>query len=419
LVDSTYLHLKSQPYRLAFKPDFFTVRVDNNVLFTKYQSVAYNGGQYSQPNLGGMLTMSLNDALENHRVTGGFRIPFNRSGMAYFLQYENFMRRLDWGILFLRTESTQVYNVSYTDQAGTPVLVNQQIGKVSTNILMGSIAYPLSRVRSIRLHMGVRQDALNFKSTDTLSLSFSPRRRTYWAMSRLEYVFDNTTPLALNIRRGMRFKFFGEYLYQLSKPNGGFYNIGGDIRNYHRVYKNIIVANRIAFAHSGGNQQINYLLGGVDNAIFAKQTGIPPAQDQTYAFQALATNLRGYDRNSLAGNTYLLFNSEIRMPVFTTFLKRPIQSGFLRNLQAVAFVDAGNAWNGLLPTTDALTRNFSFYNNNSGIGLQVSLPPQSIAVGYGVGLRTMVFGYFMRLDAAWNIEARRYPLLHLSIGTDF
>lgn len=41
--------------------------------------------------------------------------------------------------------------------------------------------------------------------------------------------------------------------------------------------------------------------------------------------------------------------------------------------------------------------------------------------GYGVGLRTTLFGYFVRADYAWGIETRRVqqPKLYLAMGLDF
>jgi hypothetical protein len=42
-----------------------------------------------------------------------------------------------------------------------------------------------------------------------------------------------------------------------------------------------------------------------------------------------------------------------------------------------------------------------------------------LAMGYGAGLRTMLLSYFMRLDAAWNIDGSRKPIWYFSIGTDF
>jgi len=421
ITDSTYLKLKSQPYRLSFKPDFLGARLDNSVLFQRYQSARFGGGQFNNPQLGGMITASLNDALENHRFTGGIRLPFSLSGMAYFLQYENFTRRLDWGGLFLRTETTQPYLVTYTDPAGRPVFAQEQIGKVSMNLLQGSVHYPFDRIRRVSAHLGARQDVLDFKAQDTLTLAFSPRETQWWGLSRVEYVFDNTTAPSINLRRGFRYKAFAETMQGFHEGSGGMYNLGFDFRQYGKVYRNVTLATRVAGAHSGGDQKIRYMLGGVDNWIRPRQaTGPGNATDNQFAFQALATNLRGYEQGARIGNTYAVANLELRIPVLHTVLRRPVQSPVLRNLQLVGFVDAGSAWQGLLPSADAVVQDVTLYNPPNPVVLQLQIPYEyGLAVGYGGGLRTMLFGYFIRADLGWNIEGRKKPLLHIGIGTDF
>ncbi len=238
--DSEYLKMKAQPYRLAFKPDFFTVRIDNSVLFNKYQSVAQTGGKFINPSLGGMLTASLNDLMENHRITGGLRLPLNFSGTTYFLQYENAKRRVDWSLIYLRSESLNNYNVAYVDSTGKALAINEQIGKNVTNLFQGTASYPLDRIRSIRMHLGLRSDVLNFKAQDRLSLTYPPNdNKQYWALSRVEFVSDNTITPTLNIYNGIRYKVFGEYMYRLNGKTGGFYNFGTDIRVYKKIIKKI------------------------------------------------------------------------------------------------------------------------------------------------------------------------------------
>jgi len=427
--DSTYLKLKSQPYMLSFKPDLFSVKVDNSVLFTQYQSFQSGGGQYSNPPLGGMVTVSLNDIMENHRFTGGFRIPINFSGLTYFLQYQNFSGRIDWGLLFLHTESFQNYLVTYVDSSNSPILQKQQLGKNVTNMIQGSASYPFDRIRSVRASLGLRQDVLNFKSEDTLSLTYDvPNKKQYWTLGRLEYIFDNTISPTMNIRKGFRYKFYVEGLYGLNNGVGGGYNFGTDFRWYTKLYKNTIFASRLAYAHSGGKQKILYYLGGVDNWINPKYSDYVPAGNGTdqYAFQAIATNLRGYEQNSFNGNNYAVANLEVRSPILSTLLKRPVQSSILKNLQLIGFADAGSAWTGFLPTSDNTARTYVFPQFNSGgtqfnnVVLMLSVPEsRAFGLGYGAGLRTTLLGYFMRLDAAWNIEGRTKPIWYFSLGTDF
>jgi outer membrane translocation and assembly module TamA len=40
-----------------------------------------------------------------------------------------------------------------------------------------------------------------------------------------------------------------------------------------------------------------------------------------------------------------------------------------------------------------------------------------IAIGYGAGVRTMIFGYFARFDAALNLK--KDFTWYISLGTDF
>jgi outer membrane protein assembly factor BamA len=146
---------------------------------------------------------------------------------------------------------------------------------------------------------------------------------------------------------------------------------------------------------------------------------MPPPPGEDFAFQTTATSLRGYKQNSRRGNTFGLVNAEVRAPIFTNILKRPIQSSFIKNLQATAFIDVGSAWNGWVPNTDNLNQPYLFYNPPNPVYVSVVPPENGVAIGYGAGLRTMLFGYFMRVDAAWNIEGSTKPLWHFSIGTDF
>lgn len=416
-VDSSFVKLRPQRYRHGFKPDFFTVRLDNAVLFNKYQPVAHNGGEYTNPSLGGMLTVSLDDIMENHRFTGGIRLPINFSGLTYFLQYENFRRRLDWGLMYLRNENYFNEVVLYQDNSGSPVIAKEELMKTTSSLLQGHVRYPFDRVRSLRFDLGLRQDRLTLKAQDEYSLLGKPQNESlYWAMSSAAYIFDNTCSPSLNIYQGFRYKFFAEYLYALHEGNGGFYNLGTDFRAYFKIYKNITLANRLAAAHSGGNQKILYTMGGVDNWINASYSRyVPVRPTENYAFQALATNLRGYAQNARNGNSYALLNTELRVPVLTSFLKHPVSSPFLRHLQWVAFVDAGSAWNGLLPNADALRNDQVLVEEP--VRLHLKDQTGGLGLGYGMGLRTSLFGYFIRFDYAWSIEG--YRMGHLSLGLDF
>jgi hemolysin activation/secretion protein len=56
--------------------------------------------------------------------------------------------------------------------------------------------------------------------------------------------------------------------------------------------------------------------------------------------------MRGFVQNVANGNNAMVINSELRLPVFTTFFSKPINAAFLRNFQLIQFIDFGTAWNG-------------------------------------------------------------------------
>lgn len=416
--DSSFIKMKAQPYRTGFLPNDFSVSLDNNLLFTKYQAAGQNGNQFSNPSLAGLVTFSMDDMMEDYRFVGGFRLPFLSNGSSYFAQFENVKRRLDWNVAFLRNASTQQYNLQFTDSSGNPLFNTLAVGKTITTLLQGAGSYPIDRMRSVRFQLGLRQDILNFKAIDTLTL-IVPNDKKYWTMTRVEYVYDNTKFITNNIMNGTRYKIFGEYMSQMNDNGGSVYNVGLDFRTYQKLYKNLIWAFRIAGAHSGGKQKILYFLGGVDNWLnYKTATPAAPVNQETYGFQTLGNNLRGYKQNARNGNSYGVANSEFRFPILTTLIRRPIQSKILRSLQMVAFADAGVAWNGLIPNDKTMSK--SQVIGQAPVSVLVNMPgTEGVALGYGLGMRMAVSGYQFRVDAAWNKEGIKTPVIYFSLGTDF
>ena len=428
-VDSTYIKLKSRQYRSSFKTDFYSLRLDNNILFTRYQNFT---GTLSTPSLGGMISASVYDKMENYRFTGGMRIPLAINGSAYFVQFDNFKRRVDWGFTYYREAKNQQVDLVATTSAGREIFTLPI--KPMVNILQGYANYPLDKTKSIRLNLGLRQDRTVLRTVNPIS-TVIPNEDKYYITSRAEYVHDDARAIAPNIYDGMRLKLYVDYLYKLhddnvyvtgeqARPNtGGFYNFGFDIRYYKPVYKNMIFAIRTAGAHSGGNEKILYMLGGVDNALNAKLDNYP-IPSSMFAFQSLATSLRGYNQNARNGNTFMVINAELRMPVFETLFRRPAQASIWKNLQAIAFVDAGSAWKNFLPgRDDQRSRATTFIapsipNSPGNVTLTVNnAGNNSVGLGYGLGLRTMVYGYFLRVDGAMNLDNKF--VYHIALGFDF
>ena len=86
----------------------------------------------------------------------------------------------------------------------------------------------------------------------------------------------------------------------------------------------------------------------------------------------------------------------------------------------------GDAWKGFLPTGDNLSSNYNFPSLGSpssglnNVYLSLTVPNSNgLALGYGGGLRTSLFGYFVRTDIAWSIDTPKKPVFYFALGTDF
>lgn len=409
--------IKPLKYLSTFYTNSIQTTLDNTLLFTRYQAFAYNGAQYQNPPMSGFFTTSLTDVMEDYKITGGLRLGIDLNSIDYYLQFNSFRRRTDWGILYYHHKATNQYdnrNVAPPFFSPYPIL-----GNVSLDYLQANATYPLDMLKSIRMQFGARYDKINIQAKDKYSIGI-PSDKQFWMISKVEYVYDNTVSPLLNIWKGSRFKIFGEYQYKVNNGGKGFYNFGYDFRNYLSLYKNIILASRLAGAHSGGNAKILYFVGGVDNNVnpkFDQNTNIDYTQN--YAFQSLATNLRGYNQGARNGNSYIVVNEEIRVPILNTFFKRPSKSAFLRNLQLITFTDIGSAWKGILPNAENIQNQNSVQDPNSPVTVFIENSKYDFGLGYGLGVRSKLFGYFIRVDAAWNIEGIKKPLYYISLATDF
>jgi outer membrane protein assembly factor BamA len=247
---------------------------------------------------------------------------------------------------------------------------------------------------------------------------------------KAEYVFDNTLDIALNTKNGTRYKVFAELVkgFDVSlsenpsfKVNKGFMAVfGTDFRHYQRVLRYSVLAGRVAGATSLGKEKILYMLGGTDNWMFPQfDQNIPLPPGDGFLYRSMATNLRGFTMNARNGNSYALVNTEFRMPVLK-YLFQKSRSSFVNNFQVVGFFDIGTAWQGLNPFDEKSPLN-TWTSSNNNVIIKVNYFRDPVIFGYGTGIRTLLFGYFLRLDYAWGVETRNKldPKLYFSVGLDF
>jgi outer membrane protein assembly factor BamA len=230
-----------------------------------------------------------------------------------------------------------------------------------------------------------------------------------------------------NIWHGLRYKVYMDVNAPLRDTlNPGFtYNFGFDARHYLPIYRNFIWAVRAAADFSWGTRKMIYYLGGVDGWLNPKFNSLNrPDPDQTYAFQTLAVNMRGFQQNVANGNNAFVLNSELRLPVFSTLLNKPVNNAFVRNFQLVQFIDLGTAWNGKYDKWERPTTIYTPPRQTQPNPITVRTKAGGIgpfAGGYGFGARSTLLGYFLKLDAAWQMNGifKGKPIWYVALGLDF
>ena len=398
--------------------DYAVTGFNNTVFGTRFQPYAGGQGPVQLSNgddFNGIVRMGTSDLFEDVKFMGGFRLATsNLSDYDLLLSFMNYKKCLDWGASVYRTNQEVGFVLSSSGPAYP--------GLVRSTLYMINLQYPLDRVRSIRAKIGPRFDRAILKGVDINSLEQPDIKKTYGQFD-IEYVYDNTINPSLNIWKGLRYKAYFDWYTQLtdvSNTEGKFLlNAGFDIRNYLPIYRNVIWAVRGAGDFSWGSQKVIYYLGGVDGWVGPKfNNGVTPDPDVNYTYQSLAVNLRGFPQNVANGNNAVVINSEVRMPVFSTFMNKPINNAFIRNFQLVQFVDLGTAWNGQFkgierPSVVYTQSPLTVRIKAGGIGPFVG--------GYGFGARSTLLGYFLRFDVAWEMNGvfKGKPELYFAMGMDF
>lgn len=357
--------------------------------------------------LGLQFRANLTDVLENQRIDAGLFGSIDLRSSNITASYTNYTRRYDWSI-------------AYQKQAYFFDLPNGSRFRFGRHEIAPTISYPLTHNLSVR--GGPRYVNLTRTRTNDVTAA-NDETQDYLGVAG-ELVFDNSITTGVNMMSGTRMKASILSLDNLGAGQG-FSKFILDLRHYQRLHRSLVWANRVSFGHYFGPRRLEdmpkFRLGGMDdwlNADYA-ESRLPndPTPDPTGIFyQQFVTNLRGFDYSAVSGPSYVLFNSELRFPIVQYFSRRPIYSGFFRNLQLTGFFDAGNAYSGGNPFISQSTKfgAGSFFGNVSGYGLP-------FLIGYGGGIRTTLLGFYGKFDVAWGQEdyVVKSPKFYFSLGYDF
>lgn len=394
-------------YYVELFSDQLVSQIDFSSLSYSYQPFAGGGSPiYLNSGFNIFLGASMTDLMEDVKIEVGVKLNQSLVNNEYILCFSDMSKRIDKSLTFHRYV-TDAYQTSYF--------------RTFTDEVFYTLSYPFNAVLSAKGTLIYRNDYKVDLPLNDVSLA-DPNTMENWGGLRGEFVYDASRKLGTNLYHGTRGKLFAEY-YQLAALNTrNVAVVGFDCRHYTRIHRNFIWANRVAGSTSFGRNKLIYYMGGVDNWILPTFDSRTPIDfNQNYAYQTLATNMRGFSQNIRNGNSFVVLNSELRFPVFSYFLNRPINSEFIKDFQIIAFGDMGTAWTGWNPY-DWDNSLYTSHYTDGNLNISVTEPKEPIVGGVGLGLRTKLFGYFVRGDMAWGIEDGRIakkPKFYLSFNLDF
>lgn len=258
---------------------------------------------------------------------------------------------------------------------------------------------------------------------------FQPTEQQVYAGSKGEVVYDNSITTGMNIIEGTRGKLSFTHYEGMGNKQASFTNLAVDVRHYQKIYKEIVLAVRGFGGTFFGNSPKQYVLGGMDNwfgeHINPEGLGNPLASvsgkfNPNLLFTEFATNLRGFEYATLYGNSVVLSNIELRVPLIRALAGGPITSNFFRNMQIIGFYDIGTSWSGEPPfNSSGSVRKREVIEGSFQAEINEYLNPWIYS--YGLGLRSVMLGYYMKFDMAWPVENYRVknPRLMVTLGFDF
>lgn len=399
--------VRPRNYNVELFTDKMTSQLDFSYMNFSYQPFTGGGSAvYLNSGFNVFLGSTMTDLMEDYKVDIGVKINTQLINNEYVIRFSDFSRRVDKSLTFHRYV-TNDYSYYYY--------------RTFTNEAFYTLSYPFNETLSLRGTVIGRMDRRVNLALDNYSLAEGD---TYalWGGVRGELVYDNSKKLQTNIYVGARGKAFIEYYQTIQKGSTNLIVAGFDYRHYTRIHRNFIWANRLAGSTSFGQNKLIYYMGGVDNWILATFNNETPIDySQNYMYQTLATNMRGFKQNIRNGNSFVVLNSELRFPIFSYLLDRPINNQFIKNFQVVAFGDVGTAWTGWNPY-DLNNSLYTSHYTDGNLSISVTKQKEPIVGGIGFGLRTTLFGYFIRGDMAWGIEDGNFskkPQYYLSFNLDF
>lgn len=362
---------RERRYKLRFSPDII------------YGNVGYDALYGVQS----LTQMMFSDVLGNHRILAATNLIIDLRNSDYLLSYEYRPRRTDYALTGFHLAR------QLTDFSRQTVYRYRNYG------LTLSASYPLDKFRRVDAEMSVLGTSL----TDLVDPALRARSRVF-LYPAVSFTHDGTEPGFLSPAGGRR------YAVRLAASPGLSVTFGtllADARQYVGFGRFYSLALRASGGVSFGPDPQRFYAAGVQNWINPQYDSLPIEDENDFVFGTPVLPLRGYDLDEASGSRFGLLNAEFRAPLVAALLPGPLPIFPLYNIQGTAFLDVGTIY----------SDDFTLWRTNEE-GKEVL---DDLFIGAGLGLRTILLGYPLRLDWAWPYDGRGFgeARLYFSIGLDF
>jgi hypothetical protein len=381
-------------YQLSLSKLWMNPSINNDNFINRLQPYQTQFGIYKSPEIGALLQGGYSDIFENYEFNIGYKIPTNNLGSDFFFRYKNRKRLIDWWILYFRkVENLQVdAKANWRDAAGRPYPL---LAKIKTNFLQIGATLPISYFAGFEIASALRPDKTVFLSSDRYGLNY-PNINTLSNINTVKFTFSSIQPSSKNPNMliGSRFQTLIDAIPLLGNKNKFTFGVVQDFVHYSSLNNWINFKNHISLGYSGGGNYIRYIFGGQDNSVIIRVDSTKvPEQSSPYIYQQLVNPLRGFEQNTMQGNLFGLYNSELFFQIFNNgLLEAKTKFNFLNRLQVGVFADVAI-------TKETFIKNIPSQSRNS----------------FGLSAKTVLANYPLRIDLAFPYRLSNKPMVHFSL----
>ena len=356
---------KPSPYRVRMSPDYA------------------GGGLYAASGygVGGQSQFLLSDFLGDQSIyiaADVFSTSFE--DLNAIVIYNYLPKRWDYGFGIFHSKN---YFSSSVTSLGEPLGRPRDFSERNYGLIL-SANYPFHRFQRVEFNFGQTFVERVFYERDEFGVYYAGGKQfRSLSLPSVSLVGDNALFSYYGPVNGRRYNITYAPSFPWF-PNGVAYQtFTFDMRRYTDLTRGYTFASRIMTGVSGGSSPQVFRVGGF-------------------------STLRGYQDFTLEGSRVVIVNNEFRFPfIHQLGLVGPVPVGNF-NLRGAAFLDAGLVWNEKDPIR--FTR---VVNGSPRL--------ESPKLGFGAGIRSLVFFMILKLDVAWasDLVNTSAPRWYFSIGPEF